>query len=540
MPHRDWHGVFDRRLPQWLGVYLAGGWGILEFTSWAADRALVPGAAVNSVLLGWVALLPVGIYLSWRMARLAPPTSRSGDVASVAVLPFASHSPVPDDAFLSDGLTDEITTALSRIIGLRVASRTSTHAIARRGGDARQIGQRIGVGAILEGEVQRSGDRLRVSTRLVDVADGCQIWSARYDADMADVFAIEDQIAESVGRALEVLFRRGSGAGLRRAHRGDVRAYECYLRGRQFFHDTRLRSLRYARTLFRRAIEIDPSYAPAYAALADAIALERTYYPGAETDLAEADRASRRALELAPELPEAHSARGFVLFISRRLAEAEAAFNQALRLDPRLFEAHYFLARMRFEQGQFEEAALGFERAAAVHPDYQASFFGAQAYEALGSTAKAEAAYRSAVDRVAEHMELNPDDPRAATMRAVALCRTGRRKEGLEWGRRAMEIDPDDAGVRYNVACLYAVAGRVDECLDTLEAAVRAGFGNHDWLERDPDLAAVRGHPRFEALLAAPGAPASPGVGRGPPSTEAPPTTPVAAPPESNPPKPAG
>ena len=162
---------------------------IRDSTSWAADRALVPGAVVTPVLLGWVALLPVGIYLSWRMAAAAP-VAVSGDVASVAVLPFASHSPVPDDAFLSDGLTDEITTALSRITGLRVASRTSTHAIARRGGDARQIGQRIGVGSILEGEVQRSGDRLRVSTRLVDVADGCQIWSARYDADMADVLSL--------------------------------------------------------------------------------------------------------------------------------------------------------------------------------------------------------------------------------------------------------------------------------------------------------------------------------------------------------------
>jgi adenylate cyclase len=116
------------------------------------------------------------------------------------------------------------------------------------------------------------------------------------------------------------------------------------------------------------------------------------------------------------------------------------------------------------------------------------------------------------VERVAEHMELNPDDPRAATIRAVALHRIGRREEALDWGRRAIEIDPDDGGVRYNVACLYAVAGEVELCLDALETALNVGFGNPEWLEKDPDLRAVRDHPRFQALVAGRGgAPAADG-----------------------------
>jgi adenylate cyclase len=373
-------------------------------------------------------------------------------------------------------------------------------AAVRRGGDVRDLGTTLDVASLLEGEVQRSGDRLRVSTRLVDAAGGHQLWSDRYDATMADVFAIQDEISESVVRALRVMLRGGEG-GLRPAPRTDVRAYENYLRGRQFLLQIRRKSMRYARDMFRRAIEIDPDYAPAHAALAEAIALEQTYYPDAEADHREADLASRRALALAPELAEAHAARAAVLFTGGRLDEAEAAFHRAIERDPRLYEARYFYGRMLFQLGRYEESAREYVAAMAARPSHDAAFFAGQAYEALGRDDEANRWYRTAVDRVVDHMELNPDDARAATIRAVALCRTGRREQGLEWGRRAVEIDPDDAGVRYNLACLYAVAGEVDRSLDTLEAAVRVGFGNREWLERDPDLDAVRRDPRFLALL---------------------------------------
>jgi adenylate cyclase len=501
MPRRVWRQLLDRRIPQVVGVYLAGGWGMLEFSSWAAERALVPATVVDSLLVGWIAMLPVAVFLAWRSPREPGPVHSPGPhQRSVAVLPFENHSANTDDAYLSDGVTDEITTALSRIDGLRVASRTSTRALAAKG-DIREIGSSLNVGSMLEGEVQRSGPRLRVSTRLVSVDDGYQLWSGRYDGDMEDVFAIQDEIAEGVAEALRVVLHSRDREGLRRAPRTDVQAYEYYLRGRQFFYQTRRKSLHFARAMFRKALTVDPDYAPAHAALADAIALEQMYYPEAEQDAGEADQASRRALELDPDLPEAHSARGLVLTTQHDYDEAEKAFAEAIRLDPNLYEAHYFRGRMLFQQGRFDEAARSFDDAVSARDDYPAAFFAAQAYEALGREEEAGARYRSAVLSVARHMELNPDDPRAATMRAVALCRTGRREEGLEWGRRAVEIDPEDAGVRYNLACLYAVAGDAEKSLDTLEAAMRVGFGNRAWLERDPDLDSVRDHPRFTALL---------------------------------------
>ncbi len=185
-----------------------------------------------------------------------------------------------------------------------------------------------------------------------------------------------------------------------------------------------------------------------------------------------------------------------------RIGEAREAFETAIELDPGLFEARYFFARACFQHGEFERAASLFEEANDVREDYHAAFFAAQSYEALGDRERARASYRVAKDVAARHMELNPDDPRAATMRSVSLCRIGERDAGLYWAERALAIDPDDAGVRYNVACLYAVEGQLDQALECLSAAVERGFGNREWLEHDPDMDSLRDDPRFKALIA--------------------------------------
>jgi tetratricopeptide (TPR) repeat protein len=282
----------------------------------------------------------------------------------------------------------------------------------------------------------------------------------------------------------------------------DVRAQEYCLRGRQFLQQTRKASLLFAREMFARAIRVDPGYALAHAGVAEAIALLHLYYPPDEAQLAEADAASLRALDLGPELAEAHAARGVTLFLMKRGAEARRELERAVELDPGLSEAYYYAARTAFQDGRLEDAAHLFREAARARESYQASFFAAQTSEALGRREEALAAYGEALRVVERHMDLNPDDPRAATMRAVALCRLGRREEGLRWAQQALSIDPQDAGVRYNVACLYALEGAKDDALACLEQVVRAGFGSVDWFRRDPDLASLRGDPRFEALMA--------------------------------------
>jgi len=429
-----------------------------------------------------------------RPGRSALPTK------SIAVLPFANLSGSEDEYFC-DGMTEEITTALAKFVHLRVAARTSAYAYKRRAEDVRAIGRSLGVRTVLEGSIRRDGRRLRVTAQLIDVADGYHLWSERYDRELADVFAIQDEIAANIAGALEIVLSDRERISLERIPTSSLRAYEFYLRGRQFFRETRRRSLAYAREMFQQAIAADPGYALAYAGLADACTMTAMFYPPGAAEMEEADGASRRALELSADLPEAHASRGFVLWQLKRMEEAVPEFETAIRLDPKQFEARYFYARACFQRGDVERAATLFEEAARVREDYQARFFAAQSYAALGRADEARAAYARALVVAEEHLALNPDDPRAATMCAVAACRTGRLDEGLAWARRAVEVDPEDAGVRYNVACLFALEGRPDEAIANLEEAYRHGFGNREWIAHDPDLDSLRADPRFQRLL---------------------------------------
>jgi tetratricopeptide (TPR) repeat protein len=284
----------------------------------------------------------------------------------------------------------------------------------------------------------------------------------------------------------------------------DVRAYEYYLRGRRFMQQTRKASLRFAEEMFGRAIEIAPTFALAHAGRAEAMALRNAYYPPQQEELEVAEAASARAVELSPTLGEAHAARGLTLTMLKRPDEARRAFERALELDPGLAEAQYYFARACFQGGQLEEAARRFRAAALARDHYQAAFFAAQSSEALGRKEEARDAYAAALLVVERHMDLNPDDARAATIRAVSLCRLGRRDEGLRWGAQASALDPGDAGVRYNVACLLALEGSAERALEELAAVLSAGFGNREWIGRDPDLASLHHLPRFQELMEPP------------------------------------
>ncbi len=507
--------LLRRRVPQVVGVYLAAGWGLLEFTDWATGRFDLSNGATDLVVGSWVLFLPIVAGAAWHFGHperrrrtagrgtpvatpIVAPAARPTDIV---VLPFSNLSSSAEDEYLSDGICEEITNQLAHMEGLQVVARTSALAYKGKAGDVREIGRKLGAGAVLEGSVQRSGDRLRITTQLVQVSNGYHLWSERYDREMKDVFAIEDEIAANVVQALRGILKPEERQALARNPTDDVQAYDFYLRGRQFFRQSRRKSLEYAGQMFERAVAEDPGFALAWAGIADSISLTHMYYPSTGADLGRADEASARALELDPDLAEAHGARGFALLQLKRFEEAEEEFQAAIRLDPSQFEARYFYARACFAQGRLEEAARLFQEATEIREDYQAAFFAAQALEALGRESEATAGYRHALAVSEKHMELNPDDPRAATMRAVSHCRSGDREAGIRWAERALDIDPHDAGVKYNVACLYSLEDMPDRAIECLEEAVEAGFGHRDWIEQDPDLNAVREHPRFQALV---------------------------------------
>jgi serine/threonine protein kinase/Flp pilus assembly protein TadD len=423
-------------------------------------------------------------------------------VHSIAVLPFADMSPAKDQDYFCEGIAEEIINALTKLDALQVASRSSAFAFKGKNQDIRQVGEQLNVATVMEGSVRKAGNRLRITAQLIKVSDGYHLWSERYDRDLEDVFAVQDEIAANIVKALRVVLTEEQRRAIERPHTGNVEAYEFYLRGRQYFYQFREKGLQFARRMFSRAIEIDPSYARAYAGIADCSSQLYKYWDASSANLEQAESASRKALELAPDLAEAHAARGFALTLGGSHDEANREFETAIQLDPKLYEGYLYYANGRFAEGNLAEAARLFDRAAAVRTeDYQAHGLAGLCYAGLHREAEARAAFERAGRAAERHLELNPDDPRALYLGAIAWCRLGQVERGLEWGDRALALDPEDAGVLYNVACLNAVAGRPGRALELLEHGVQSGFGHKEWIEHDPDLEALHGDPRYQALL---------------------------------------
>jgi TolB-like protein/Tfp pilus assembly protein PilF len=423
---------------------------------------------------------------------------------SVAVLPFTNMSADPESEYFTDGMAEELINALAKIQSLRVASRTSSFVFKGKSEDITEIGRKLKVSTVLEGSVRKIGNRLRIGAQLINVADGYQLWSGKFDRDMEDVFTIQDEISQAIFDALRVILSEGEKKAIERDRAVNVQAYEYYLRGRQFIHQWSRSGLEYARQMFRRSIELDPEYALAYAGLADSCSLLFMNCDAREQNLTQGNAASRRALELGPELAEAHLSAGLVHSLSMRFTEAEREFEFAIKLDPKFFEAVYHYGRARIAQGEFAEAVKLFERACALRPeDFQAPTFLARCYNTLGKKEEGEAIARKALRLIDERLSLNPDDARACQLGATVSASLGLNEMARDYARRALTINPDDPLLLYNISCMYSLLGNPNEALDCLEKAVDKGYGQRDWVEHDSDLDPVRELPRFKRILEA-------------------------------------
>jgi adenylate cyclase len=414
---------------------------------------------------------------------------------SIAVLPFLDLSPAGDNEYFSDGMTEELLSVLGRMPDLRVASRTSCFALKGKGLDIREVAERLRVGHVLEGSVRKSGESVRITAQLIEVSTDSHLWSESYDRKLENIFSIQDDIARKIGDALELRFHDRA-----RPHTAtqSTRAYDLYLRGLSFLHRFGPKSLGYAIDMLRRSTAADPGFAPAWAAIADAHAAMAIYYSGGPAHLESADEASRRAVERAPELAEAHTSRALSHLARRNYDEAAKAFERAIELNPRLFEAWYYYARTAVHQGRMHRALELFEKAAAVNPDdFQGPLIAAPIYRSLGYEDKAREADQRGVALAERHLEDYPDNARAYFLATGSLLHSGNRDKAFEWVRRAIAIDPDDPSARYNTACFYAQAGDLDLALDYLERSVTS----RSWAENDPDLEPLHDHPRYRALM---------------------------------------
>jgi TolB-like protein/Flp pilus assembly protein TadD len=432
-----------------------------------------------------------------------PSASPTQKISAIAVLPFADMSPARDQDYLCEGLAEEIINALAQVDGLRVASRTASFQFRASGADVRAVGQQLGVGSLLEGSVRKMDDCLRVTVQLIEVASGFHRWSRRFDRKFDDVFTIQDEIAESVATSLRgnVLSQLEKQAMLR--PQTGAAAYEYYLRGRQYLPRLTEPDLQRSGEMFEHAIALDAHYGPAYGGLAVVHATLYEWFGAREQDLLRAERASQKALELAPGLAESHVARGFALALRQLYDQAVCEFEQAIRINPNFFDAYYYFARTCFAHGDIQRSADLFHMAAKIrHEDFQSPMLLAQSLRMLGRMEESRTAAQEGIQRAESALVLNPSDVRALSLGSGALYEYGQKERAKEWSQRSLELYPDDVGALVNAACLHAKAGQKEAALEFLERVFACGWGKRDWVEHDPDYDILRGEPRFQQMLA--------------------------------------
>ncbi len=361
-----------------VAAYAVVAWFLLQIGEVTFEPLGLPPWAMRGLIALAVIGFPVAFAFAWvfditpggirRDRSWLRERSVLGERSSIAVLPFADMSKERDQGYFCEGIAEEVLNALTRLGQIRVVSRTSSFRYAGSDRGAREIGEELGVETLLTGSVRKSDRRLRVTAELVDVASGSHLWSQRFDREREDIFAIQDEIAMQIAQLLLETITPQQASVIKTTASDDVEAYEYYLRGRHFANRLRRTELQFAIQMFRQATELDPGFAAAWAGYADSHAFLVIYADPHESHCAEADFASRRALELAPDLAEAHASRGLACLVKEDFEAAEGHFREAQRINPRLFEAHYYFARTKFHQGELEAAAALFLRAAEVNP----------------------------------------------------------------------------------------------------------------------------------------------------------------------------
>ena len=431
--------------------------------------------------------------------------SRSGHpkptTKSIAVLYFENLSGVHEDEYLRDGITEDIITELSKIRGLNTYSRPTVLTFRDKPVTPSQIGQQLKASYVLTGTLRRSGNRLRITTQLVDASTDFPLWSERYDREMKDVFEVQDEIARKIAEALRVTLSPQELEALAIKPTENLQAYDLYLRGKRYARRQTRQDLEFALQMFENAVAMDPSFALAYAACANACAMFFCNYSRDPVWVERARNASGKAVALRWDLPEVQVSQAWVLYATNLHDEAVRMVQKAIERKHDCEGAYYLLCRALFSAGRYQEVADIFEIALeASGEDYNVYV---PIINALGALGKEDIRRNVLLRRVAaleNHLKQVPEDARARILLAKNYAELGRVDDSLKELQLALTLRANEASILYNAACTYAMLRRKKEALDTLRSAWETGFKDSIWARRDPDLALLHDEPEFNRM----------------------------------------
>ncbi len=421
---------------------------------------------------------------------------------AIAVLPFDNISPEKESEYFCDGLMGELIANLSRLKDIRVVSRTSSMQYKGTKKDIKTIGRELDARYIIEGNVRKFQDNLRITAQLIDVETDAQLWAETYKGTLADVFDIQEKVSKQIVDALMVKLTPKEQAVLSKRSTLDAGAFDCHLRARDFLYRRTKNSIQFAIQLFQKAIELDPRYASAYAGLGEAYATLHHDFDTNEIWLDKAIESSLKALVYDSTLSDAYAALGLAYFSKKSLDDALEATQKAIELDPNNFAGYWILGRIYHTIDRDRDAVTLFEKAIALNPHFHSAYGDLRmVYERLGDSENYQKILHRLLEIFPKYLSQYPDDARSRIYYATDLAQVGRNAEAKQEAAKALALSPDDPLMLYNAACCYARMGELILAVEALKSSFTAGLEDVEWTKRDPDLDAIRKEPGYIELM---------------------------------------
>ena len=418
---------------------------------------------------------------------------------SVAVLYFENLSSAKEDEYLRDGMTEDIITELTNIKNLKVFPRPALLPYRDKPVTAPQVGRELNAAYVLSGSLRRSGNKLRITAQLVETHSGHALWAQRFDREMDDVFEVQDEIARNIAQAFRINLSPQEEQKIATKPTQNSVAYDYYLRGRSY---ARRESLEFALQMYEQAIKLDPNFALAHAGIAYICGIIHEVREHDAKWVVRGEAASRKALELDPNLAEALVAQARISYSQRKHEEAIDLAKRAIALKPDCEGVYNVLGRVYFASGRFQEAADLREKAIEANgDDYNVFIPIVNALECLGRAAELQRYRELEMNALERQLELVPEDVRARSLLAADYANMGRPDDAVRHLEMTVALRPNDSNVLYNAACTYAVLGKKQEALGLLRRSLDAGYANFDWPHKDPDLNLLHNDPEFRKLF---------------------------------------